>query len=140
MHPFYILLALFAALALVGFVFLMRWERKIFEARGLSRSWFVVRLWTIPASLITAALVIVPARSTAGMEGLAVVYLLLLTAAPVFWFGSHWAAGRFAAPQMSFGDSARIAGSPLVYVLVVALVAHRLQTPAWSLLRSMGME
>ena len=140
MHPFYVLLALFAALALVGFVFLMRWERGIFVAKGLGHSWLVVRLSTIPIALITAAMVVIPARSTAGMEGLAVFYLLLITAAPIFWFGSHWLVGRFTASQMTVSDSARIAGSPIAFAIVVALVAHRLQTPAWSFLRSLGME
>lgn len=140
MHPFYVLLALFAALSLVAFFFFMRWERRFFQAKGLGHPWFLVRLSTIPIAIITAALVVLPAQSTAGMEGLAVFYLLLMTAAPVFWFSSHWFVGRLAKPQMTFSASAHIAASPLAFVFVAALVAHRLQTPAWSLLRSMGIE
>jgi hypothetical protein len=139
MHPFHMLLAIFAALSLVGLGLLMRWERKAFLARGMGRSWLVVRLSTIPIALITAALVIIPARSTAGMEGLAVFYLLLIAAAPFFWFGAHWVVGRLLTPKMPFGESARIAGSPLAFLLADAMVAHSLQTPAWILLRAMGM-
>lgn len=140
MRPFYILLTSFAALSLVGFVFLITWERRIFQARGLGRSWLVVRISTIPIFLITAALVIVPARSIVGMEGLVVFYLLLIAAAPIFWFASHWMAGRLTNPQLTFGDSARIAGTPLVYGLFVAGVAHFLQTMVWSFLRSLGLQ
>ena len=140
MHPFHIMLIIFAAAALIGFVFVVRWERKQFMLRGLGSTWLKVRLSTIPTALLSAALVVIPARSTSGMEGLAVLYILLMTAAPVFWFGSHWAAGRLVKPPLSFGDSARIAGSPLIYALVVALAAHQLQSFAWYWLRSMGID
>jgi hypothetical protein len=138
-HPFQVLLSLFAGAALVGLVFVVRWERRQFLARGLGGSWLKVRLATIPAALLTAALVVIPARGTSGMEGLAVFYLLLLMAAPLLWFGTHWAVGRLTRPQLPFGDSARIAGSPLVYALAIAMAAPFLQSLAWSLLRSLGI-
>lgn len=140
MHPFHLMLMLFAAAALIGFVYVVRWERRQFVARGLASSWLKVRLASIPAALLAAVLVVVPARSTSGMEGLAVFYLLLLTAAPVFWFGAHWVVARLARPQLSFADSARIAGLPLAYALALALVAPTLQSFAWSLLRSLGIK
>jgi hypothetical protein len=140
MHPFHLMLMLFAAAALIGFVYVVRWERRQFVARGLASSWLKVRLASIPAALLAAVLVVVPARSTSGMEGLAVFYLLLLTAAPVFWFGAHWVVARLARPQLSFADSARIAGLPLLYALALALVAPVLQSFAWSLLRSLGIK
>lgn len=127
-----------AVLALIGFVYLVRWERRWFVARNLGTAWLKVRLVSIPAALGSAALVGIPARGVSGMEGLAVFYLLLLTVAPVFWFGVHWAAGRLVRPQLSFADSARIAGLPLAYLLALAAVAPTLQTLAWSLLRSSG--
>lgn len=138
MHPFHLMLTLFAAAALVGFAFVMRWERNRFAARGLASSWLMVRLSSIPTALLAAALVVIPARATSGMEGLAVFYLLLLVAAPVIWFGAHWAVGRLARPQLAFSDSARIAGSPLAFALALAAVAPLLQSLAWSLLRSLG--
>ena len=140
MHPFHIMLMLFAVAALAGFVYVVRWERRQFLARGLAGAWLKVRLSSIPIALLVAILVAVPARSTSGMEGLAVFYLLLLTAAPLFWFGAHWAVGRLARPQLSAADSARIAALPLVYALALAAVAPTLQSLAWSLLRSLGAD
>jgi hypothetical protein len=134
------MLMLFAVAALAGFVYVVRWERRQFLARGLAGAWLMVRLSSIPIALLVAVLVAVPARSTSGMEGLAVFYLLLLTAAPLFWFGAHWAAGRLARPQLSAADSARIAALPLVYALGLAAAAPTLQTLAWSLLRSLGAD
>lgn len=138
MHPFHMMLVPFAVAALLGFVYVVRWERSRFLARGLASTWLKVRLASIPLALLTAVMVVVPARSTSGMEGLAVFYLLLLAAAPPFWFGAHWAVGRLARPQLSFADSARIAGLPLVYALAVAMIAPTVQSLAWSLARSLG--
>lgn len=140
MHPFHMMLVLFSVGALIGFGFVLRWERKQFFARGLVDSWLIVRLSTVPTALVVVAIVMIPARSTSGMEGLAVFYLLLLTAAPLFWFGTHWVVGRQVRPQLSFGDSARIAGSPLLYVVAVAMFAPKLQSLAWSVLRSLGID
>jgi len=138
MHPFHMMLILFAAAALVGFVYVIRWERRHYAARDLARSWLKVRLSSIPAALLVAAIVMIPARATSGMEALAVFYLLLLIAAPVLWFGVHWVVGRLARPQLAFADSARIAGLPLAYALVLAAIAPTLQSIAWALLRSVG--
>lgn len=66
MHPFHVMLMLFAAAALLGFALAVRWERRKFLARGLTSSWFKVRLASLPAALLVAALVVVPARSTSG--------------------------------------------------------------------------
>lgn len=140
MHPFHMMLVLFSIGAMIGFGFVLRWERKRFFARGLVDSWFIVRLSSVPAAVVVVAIVMIPARSISGMEGLAVFYLLILTAAPLFWFGTHWVVGRLARPQLSFGDSAGIAGSPLLYLVAVAMVAPMLQSLAWSALRSLGID
>jgi len=140
MHAFHVTLMLFAVAALIGFVYVVRWECRQFVARDLARSWLMVRLSSIPAALLVAALVVIPARATSGMEALAVFYLLLLIAAPAVWFGAHWAVGRLARPQLAFVDSARIAGLPLVYALALAAIAPTLQSLTWSLLRSLGAE
>lgn len=132
------MLILFAAAALAGFAYVVRWERRQFLARGLAGAWLKVRLSSIPIALLAAVLVAVPARNTSGMEGLAVFYVLLLTAAPLFWFGAHWAVGRLARPQLAAADSARIAASPIAYALALAAAAPTLQSLAWSLLRSLG--
>jgi hypothetical protein len=136
MHPFHMMLILFALIALLGFLYAIRWERNQFLARGLLTPWLKVRLTSIPGALLGTVLVVVPARSTSGMEGLVVFYLLLIGAGPLFWFGIHWAVGRLTRPQLSFADSARIAGLPLVYVLALAAIAPTLQSLAWSLARS----
>jgi hypothetical protein len=136
MQPFQWMLVLFASMALVGFAWVLRWERNQFLARGLAGPWLKVRLASIPAALLAALVAVVPARSTSGMAGLAVFYLLLLVASPLLWFGMHWAVGRLVKPSLSFADSARIAASPLVYALIVAGIAPILQSIAWSLTRS----
>lgn len=138
MHPFYVLLAGYGLLSLVALAFLMRWERQQFVAAGKGGAWLAVRLATIPIAALTVALVIVPARSTSGMEGLAVFYLMLLTVGPLFWFAAHWAAGRLVRPQLRFSESARIAGSPIVLAIALAMLAQTLQPIAWSMLRAMG--
>jgi|JI10StandDraft_1071094.scaffolds.fasta_scaffold284384_2 hypothetical protein len=138
MHLFHKMLLLFAAAALVGFIFVVRWERRQFLARGLGSSWLKVRLSSIPTAALAAGLVTIPSRVTSGMEGLAVFYLLILTAAPIFWFGAHWAVGRLAKPSLDLADSARIAALPLAYAMAIAAIAPILQSIAWSLLRSSG--
>lgn len=138
MQPFHLLLAIFAAAALAAFVLLMRWERRTFAAHGKAHAWLIVRLASIPIAACVAALVLLPARRASGMMGLAVFYALLLTLAPLAWFGAHWAVGRLVRPAMPFGESARIAGSPVVFALVAAGIAQTLQPFAWSLARAMG--
>lgn len=138
MHPFHVLLAIFAIASLLVLVLLMRWERRRFLRMGKGGAWLPVRLATIPIALATAALIVVPARSTSGMEGLAVFYALLLAVAPVFWFSAHWLVGRFVRPPLSFGESAQIAGSPLALGIALSWAAHVLQPVAWQMLRSVG--
>lgn len=139
MHPFHVLLVVFATLSLAAFVFMLRWERGHFLKQGKGNSWFRVRISSIPIALAAAAIVIIPVRSTSGMEGLALFYALLLTIVPLFWFGAHWMTGRLVQPALRFGESALIAASPILLGIVLAIVAHRLQSLAWSMLRMMGL-
>ena len=138
MHPFHASLAVFAVAALLALGLLIRWEGRRFLRMGKGRAWLAVRLATIPIALVTAAVIFVPARSTSGMEGLAVFYALLLAVAPVFWFGAHWLVGRRVSPPLSFGESAQIAGSPLALGVALSWVAHALQPVVWQMLRSVG--
>jgi hypothetical protein len=131
------MLVLFAVAALIGFAYVVRWERRHFIGRGLVRSWLWVRLTSIPAALLVLAMAAIPARSTSGMEGLAVFYLLLIIAAPPLWFAIHWVVGRATKPQLAFGDTARIAVSPILYAMVLAAVAPALQSFAWAVLRAL---
>ncbi|TDU32449.1 hypothetical protein DFR24_1846 [Panacagrimonas perspica] len=138
MQAFPLLIGLFAGLCLVALVFLLRWERAYFLQRGKHGSWLPVRLATVPIALVTAAAVIIPARGTSGMEGLAVFYILLFTLGPVFWFGAHWIVGKLVKPALGFGESAQIAGSPILLGVALSVLAHTLQPIAWSILRSTG--
>lgn len=138
MHPFHLLPALFGVSSLVALVAMLRWERRGFIRQGKGGAWLGVRLATIPIALATAALILIPARGTSGMEGLAVFYILLFAAAPGFWFGAHWMVGKIVRPPLSFQESAQIAGSPIALAVVLAAVGHALQPMAWSLLRAMG--
>lgn len=139
MHPFIVLLIGFACVALALFALMLRWERRQFVARGKGRSWRLVRVASIPIAALAAAVVLAPLQAVSGMEGLAVFYGLLLIVAPVVWFGAHWLVGRFASPPLSFGESAMIAGSPIAFALAATYVAHALQSPAWALIRSLGL-
>lgn len=139
MSPFVFLIALYALLGLVALVFMLLWEYRRFARLGKQRAWLTVRMTTIPVGLATAALVVLPARATSGMEGLAVFYLALLFLAPAFWFGCHWLAGRCARPALTTGESAAIAASPILLALALAALAHVLQPFVWTTLRHLGM-
>ncbi len=139
MHPFYVLLLVFALFTLVAFAFMIRWERSRFIERSKGRGWRRVRISTIPIAIFSAAIVVVPAQAVSGMEALAVFYGLLLTVAPIFWFGAHWLVGKSASPPLSFGESASIAASPIVFGLAATYIAHALQTPAWLFLKQLGL-
>lgn len=140
MQPFLVLLSIFAVFALIAFAFMIRWERSQFLAQGKGSSWRRVRISTIPIIIIAAAIAIIPTKAVSGMEGLAVFYGLIFTAVPVFWFGAHWLVGKLSTPPLSFGESAAIAVSPIVFGLALAYIAHALQTPAWLFLKQLGIE
>lgn len=139
MHPFHVLLSVFALLALVAFAFMSRWERSKFVAKGKGHGWRRVRISTIPIAIFAAAIAVVPTQAVSGMESLALLYGLLFTVVPIFWFGAHWLVGKSASPPLSFGESAAIAGSPIVFGLAAAYTAHALQTPAWLFLKHLGL-
>lgn len=139
MHPFYVLLVIFTLLALVALAFMIRWERNQFIQKGKGRGWSRVRISSIPIAMISAVIAVVPSQAVSGMEGLAVFYGLLLIVVPIFWFVAHWLVGKSTSPTLSFGESAAIAGSPIVFLLIVAYAAHALQTPAWLLLKKLGL-
>lgn len=139
MYPFYLLLAIFALLALIAFAFVIRWERSQFIMKGKGKGWYRVRISTIPIAIIAVAIAVVPSQAVSGMEGLAVFYGLLFTIVPIFWFGTHWLVGKSTSPPLSFNESAAIAGSPIIFLFVAAYTAHALQTPAWRFLNYFGL-
>jgi len=134
-----VMVALFAAFGvavLIALAVFLRWERAQLARSGKGRSWSIVRLATIPIALASAATVALPARSVSGMEGLAVSYALLFTAAPLTWFGLHWLVGRATRPPLTAGESFQLALLPLAFAIAVSIVAHQLQPVAWAIARS----
>ncbi len=138
-HPFQILILIFAVFSVAAFVLLMRWESIYFKNSGKRDAWIRVRIATIPIALITAAVVIIPVRSTPGMEGLAVFYFAMLFVAPWLWFGCHWIVGKCVKPSLAFNESMLIAGSLIVLGFILVLLAHQLQSVAWFALRFLGI-
>lgn len=110
-----------AALLLVGLA--LRAERRRFAARDKAGAWLWVRLASLPIGLLAAAAVWLPARAVHGPEALAALYLLMFSLGPLVYFGLHWLAGRMATPVLSAGESASIAGSGLLMVILPALLA-----------------
>ncbi|MDD2738961.1 MAG: hypothetical protein PHR94_08505 [Methylomonas lenta] len=139
MHPFHVLLLVFALFSLVAFAFMIRWERSQFIERGKGHCWRRVRISSIPIAIFAVAIAVVPTKAVSGMEGLAVFYGLLFTVVPIFWFGAHWLVGKSVSPPLSFGESAAIAGSPILFGLAAAYTAHALQTPAWLFIKYLGL-
>jgi hypothetical protein len=139
MHAFHALLALFAVAALALSVIAIRWEGSWYKRNGKGAAWRRVRLASFPLALGLGLVVWFSARASSGMLGLAMLYGLLLTFAPSCWFAAHWLIGSSVSPPLTFGESATMAVSPIVFALAVVSVAHALQIPAWSLLRSLGL-
>lgn len=133
-----LLYAAFGVLSLLALAGLLRAERRHFLRRGKAWSWLWVRLGTVPIALATAALALLPARAASGMDALAVFYMLLLTAAPAFWFGAHWLLGRLVQPALTADESAWVAASPLLLAALLSAVAHALQPYAWQLLKALA--
>ncbi|HRE15624.1 MAG TPA: hypothetical protein PLW86_00975 [Rhodocyclaceae bacterium] len=125
--------AVFGVIVALAFGIMLRFEYTTLRARGKSLAWWVVRLATIPMLVLCATLVILPARATSGMEGLAVFYLLLFTAAPLVWFGLHWLLGKLTRPSLSGSESFALALTIPSFAIAVALLAHQVQSLAFSL-------
>lgn len=134
-----VLLALLGAFALgvvAALVIFLRWERQQMARSGKARAWLVLRLATIPIAALSIAAIWLPTQSVGGMEGLAVFYLLLFTAAPLVWFGLHWLVGRVARPQLTAGESLQMALFLPAFAIAASIVAHQLQPVAWAIARS----
>jgi hypothetical protein len=108
---------------------LLRGEKRRFDRVGKGRGWIRMRLLALPMLLITAALVVLPARSISGMEALAYFYFALFTLGPLAWFGLHWLAGAMQSPRFSRGESFALAFTGLLVLIVPPLLAGMLQGP-----------
>lgn len=125
---------IYALAALAGLVVLLTREHRHYRAAGKAGAWLRLRIASLPIGALTAALVVLPARSVSGMEGLAVFYVLLVVIAPVFWFVSHIGVGRLVRPRLTTAEAIRIAGSPLMLGLILTALAPIVQSVAWRLL------
>ncbi len=114
-------LVLWGAVGLImlgGMFWLLRREKRRFDRLGKGRGWVRMRLLALPMLLVTAALVVLPARSFPGMEALAYFYIALFTVGPLTWFGLHWLAGTIQSPRFTRGER-----------IVPLLVVEMLQRP-----------
>jgi hypothetical protein len=114
---------------LSGMVWLMRREKRRFDLLGKGRGWVCMRLLALPMLLVSAALVVLPARSISGMEALAYFYFALFTVGPLTWFGLHWLAGTMQSPRLSRTESFALAFSGLLVLIVPPMLAGMLQGP-----------
>lgn len=127
------LLAAFVLAMLVTLGVVLARERRAYAREGKARAWTFVRLAALPLLIATVAVVLLPARAIGGPEALAALYGLLLTAAPLVWFGGHWIAGRAARPPMSASESFWLAATLPAFLVAAAFLASALQPVAWSI-------
>lgn len=129
---------LFAVLCVMGLGFYL--EYSFFRKTHRGGSWLVVRLVSLLAVPITLAAVVLPARATSGMEGLAVFYAGLLTVAPLLWFGSHRLAGRWARPPLSGLESFLLAMSGLAIYAVPGTAYFAARIPLQNAARDLASQ
>ncbi len=106
-------IGVFAIMGLALFV-----ESRFFKKSHRVGSWLALRFVTLLMLPLMAAILVLPARSVSGMEGLAVFYLVLLTIAPVLWFGSHVLGGRLMDPAIKAGESVALAISAIAIMAI----------------------
>jgi hypothetical protein len=122
--------ALFALFVLVGVFFVLRAERRRYVAAGQQGAWLAVRLATLPIAAVALAVVIAGSRQVSGMEALALFYALLLSVAPLLYFGLHVGVARLAG--LRAGQGMRLAALGLAILLAPAAVAVPAQIAGYS--------
>ncbi len=110
-----------ATLVLTAMLLALWIESRFFKRSQRVGSWLAVRLVTLLIAPVTLALLILPAQSVSGMEGLVVFYAMLLTVAPLLWFGSHALAARWVRPRLSTSEGLVLAFSGLAILAIPAL-------------------
>jgi hypothetical protein len=103
-----------AALVLAGVLLVLWLEWRHFRRQGKAGSWLALRMVSLLAAPLVVLAVLGPARAVSGMEGLAVFYGLLITVAPLIWFGSHLGVGRRLTPALSTGECVALSLSGLL--------------------------
>ena len=131
--PGLLLWSIVLLLILAGIVWLLRTEKRQYDARGKGRGWLWMRLLALPILALTAAAVVLPARSIAGPEALAYFYLALFTLAPLSWFGLHRLAGALQSPRFTRAECFGLALSGLAILIVPPLLLGMAQGPIYTL-------
>ncbi len=125
---------------LAALVFLLLWlESRFFARSGRVGSWLAVRLVSAIAAPLVLAVLVLPAQAVSGMEGLAVFYLALFTAAPLLWFGSHALAGRWVRPRLSGPERMGLAVSGLVILAIPGTAFFSAQGALHAAARDVGL-
>lgn len=124
-----ILWALVLLLLLATVLLGLRVEYRHYRQLGKGRSWWQLRLAFPVLLALTAAAVLIPARSVSGMEGLAAFYLALVVIGPSVWFASHAIVGRLLKPRLSWREGLAMALVGLAGMLGPALVVNVVQGP-----------
>lgn len=114
---------------LAGIVWLLRTEKRQFDRRGKGRGWVWMRLLALPMLAVTAAVILVPARSISGMEALAFFYISLFTLGPLTWFGLHWLVGAMQSPRFTRGESFALAVTGLAILIAPPILVGMAQGP-----------
>ena len=127
-----------AALVLAVMLVALWVESRFFTRSRRVGSWFVVRLVSLVMAPVTLAALFLPPLAVAGMEGLAVFYGLLFTAAPLLWFGSHLLVARWVKPQLSKGEGLVLAFSGLAILAIPALAVAMAYGPLHAAARDIG--
>ncbi|ATG89140.1 hypothetical protein [Methylomonas koyamae] len=114
-------------------------ESRFFRRSGRVASWLAVRIASLIAAPLTFAVLVMPAQAVSGMEGLAVFYLSLFTAAPLLWFGCHIICGRLASPGFSRNESIALGFSGLAILAVPLTGFFAAQNPLHDAARQIGL-
>lgn len=122
-----------SVIVLVVGALLLRRERRSYATAGKGRPWLVLRLAWLPIAVVTALVIVMPARRVGGPEALAVFYGSLFTIGPLVYGALHWLVGRMVRPSLSFGESAAIAAGPIAFGIATAMVVGALQGPIFML-------
>lgn len=135
LYTLYGLEALIAALLLVLSLYL---ERRAFKQRGKGRGWMFIRLALLPFALLTAAVVVLPARALGGPEALGLFYIGLFAFGPLVWFGLHWLLSKLLIPSFTSSEVLFLAASPLGFILAAVMLGHMAQSIVWSAAVAVG--
>ena len=130
--------AVLAAAALIGIWIGIRAEGRWFAARSKGGAWLTLRICTIPIAIATAGLVLIVTRAVSGPEALLAFFAMLLTGAPLFYFGMHWIAARWLKPRLTTGEIAWIGFSGLMIVVGPAALANAAHPWVFMLARSLS--